>query len=208
MAAITAGIIATAATLHSASKDRGAARDAQSTNEAARQSSQDFIERQSGQAREDVLRLSPLVEQNRLAGFGSALDVIQQFAPQRAEAFQQGNINAQNILQSGLTRQQQAILGQPLSALPQAQHIGIPDFSQIALPQFQGSAGAGLATAEEIQAQQQAVPQQDDAFLAQFGGGGGLGIGGLAGGLFGGGGGAISSVLPGLARLNLPQRSN
>lgn len=122
-----------------AASDRRAARETSRTSERNRQASEDFISARTGDATKDVLALSPIAEANRLAGFKGAFDVQQQFLPQQLQAFQQGNITAQDIQQQGLTGQQGAILGTGLPGFqaPVAQQL--PDFSQIALPQFQTS---------------------------------------------------------------------
>jgi len=153
-AAIAIGSIG--AGIFGASKDRSAARDATQANVDQRDRSEAFIREQSKQAREDVLGLQPGVEESRLAGFGGALDVFKQALPQQLQAFQQGNLRAQDIQKTGLAQQQRAILGQPLfdplGFQPQA--IGLPDFSNIQLPQFPGS--------QELLQQQQ--PQQPPQF--------------------------------------------
>ena len=88
-----------------ASKDRSAARDATAANERSIAASQAFIEEKLEESRSDVLRLAPLTEENRLLGFQGAFDVFQQALPQQLQAFQQGNIIAQNIQQQVLTAQ-------------------------------------------------------------------------------------------------------
>lgn len=122
-----------------ASKDRRAAKDATKANERSTAASQAFIEKSTAQARGDVLKLAPLAEANRLAGFGGALDVFKQAIPQQLQSFQQGNITAQDIQQQGQQQQQAAILGTGLPSFqaPVAQQL--PDFSNIQLPQFQTS---------------------------------------------------------------------
>lgn len=143
-----------------ASKDRSAARDATQANVDQRERSEAFIREQSEKARGDVLTLQPGVEASRLAGFGGALDVFKQALPQQLQAFQQGNLRAQDIQKAGLSQQQRAILGQqlfdPLDFRPQG--VGLPDFSNIQLPQFTGSQ-------ELLQAQQ---PQQQQPQFNRF----------------------------------------
>lgn len=92
------------------------------------------------QARSDAIPLFESGLQNRLQGFQGALDIFAQSIPGQIEAFQGGNLNAQNTLLAGLDPQIAAILGGNvnLSGL-QAQQTQAPQFSafQQELPEFQ-----------------------------------------------------------------------
>ena len=76
---------------------------------------------------------------NALSGFQGALDIFGQSVPQQLEAFQGGNVAAQNALLAGLPQQQAAILGQQLN--PNALQPTIlggfdPSMFQTQLPEF------------------------------------------------------------------------
>lgn len=91
------------------------------------------------QARLDLTGILPLAQESAQLGSQAALDVFGQAVPQQLQAFQQGNVAAQQALLGGLPQIQAAILGQPtdLSAL-QAQQLQIdPSFVQQQLPEFQ-----------------------------------------------------------------------
>lgn len=76
--------------------------------------------------------------QNRNLGFQGALDVFGQAAPQQVSTFQQGNINAQDILLAGFPQFQNAILGGQvdLSGLAPRQVTFDPSFLNQTLPDF------------------------------------------------------------------------
>jgi hypothetical protein len=63
------------------------------------------------QARNDALGLFPQGQQARSLGFQGALDVLGQTIPQQLQAFQAGNVGAQQNLAAGLPQFQNAILG-------------------------------------------------------------------------------------------------
>lgn len=91
-------------------------------------------------ARSQMIPLFNAASENRQAGFQGALDMFGQTIPAQMQAFQGGNMNAQNTLLAGLDPQMQAILGGQidLSGL-QAQQVQAPDASmfQQQLPDFQ-----------------------------------------------------------------------
>ena len=93
------------------------------------------------QARGDAIPLFEAGFQNQQQGFQGALDIFGQTIPAQMNAFQGGNMNAQNTLLAGLDPQIAAILGGniDLSGL-QAQQVQQPDASmfQQQLPQFAG----------------------------------------------------------------------
>ncbi len=133
----------------------------------------------TAQARGDAIPLFQNAQQNALQGFQGALDVFGQTIPQQFEAFQGGNVGAQNAILAGLGQQQAAILGQQLdpNAL-QAQTLQLPDFStfQQQLPEF-----TDINQALNIN---QMGPQQFDigGLIDGFGGGRFGGFGGRSGG--------------------------
>lgn len=97
------------------------------------------------QARAAAIPLFDASQRNALAGFQGALDIQGQFAPAQIDAFQQGNMQAQNTMRGGLDPQIAAILGGnvDLSGL-QAQQVQTPDPSmfQQQLPEFMTIADA------------------------------------------------------------------
>ena len=92
------------------------------------------------QASLQAMQLHDAAQQNSLAGFQGGLDVFGQTIPAQLQAFQSGNLNAQNTTRAGLDPQIAAILGGniDLSGL-QAQRAPMPSFSmfQQQLPEFQ-----------------------------------------------------------------------
>lgn len=90
-------------------------------------------------ARSQALPLFNAAQENRQQGFQGALDVFGQSVPAQMNAFQGGNMNAQNTLLAGMDPQIAAILGGSidLSGL-QAQQVQAPDpqMFQQQLPDF------------------------------------------------------------------------
>lgn len=92
----------------------------------------------TNQARQDINRLYPAAQENLLAGFQGALDVFGQSLPAQTQAFQQGNVNAQQSLLAGLPMMQNAILGGQIDysqLQPRQVNVNTDFFSQ-QLPQF------------------------------------------------------------------------
>ena len=71
-------------------------------------------ERAAAQARGDLFNLFPQARQDVMQGFQGALDVFGQTIPQQTQAFQQGNVGAQQALLAGLPQIQNALLGMPV----------------------------------------------------------------------------------------------
>ena len=92
----------------------GTDKSAQKAQEKANANTQDYIERQAGQAREDVMGMFPESQAMRQAGFQQALDVLGGSIPEQARLFNQGSVGAQQALISGMNPFQQAILGQQI----------------------------------------------------------------------------------------------
>lgn len=76
-------------------------------------------ERAAKQARQDLFNIFPQSRQDIQQGFQGALDVFGQSLPAQTQAFQQGNVGAQQTLLAGLPQIQNALLG------------GAIDFSQL-----------------------------------------------------------------------------
>lgn len=74
---------------------------------------QDFIERQTGQAREDVTGLFPGAADFRSQGFQGAIDLLGRGVPAELQAFQAGNVGAQRVTADTLDKFRSAILGLP-----------------------------------------------------------------------------------------------
>ena len=122
----------------------GTDRSAQKAQTKANAAAQEFIAGQAAGAREDILRLAPAAEEARNLGFQGALDVFGQTIPQQLQAFQAGNVGAQQQLAAGTPQSINALLGQPvdLSVLqPQTLDFST-QFAQQQLPEFTSSTQA------------------------------------------------------------------
>lgn len=92
---------------------------------------QDLLAASRDRARQDVLRLFPQAQEAQTRGFTQAQDFLSgQVIPRQAEAFQTGNVQAQETLLQGLPQVQAALLGGnvDLSGL-QPQQTAIPQFN-------------------------------------------------------------------------------
>lgn len=101
--------------------------------------------RASEQARGDLFNLFPAAQQNANLGFQRALDVFGQSLPAQTQAFQQGNVGAQQQLINALPQYQNALFGAPVDYSQfQPTQIQSPDLSffQQQLPQFTDSEAA------------------------------------------------------------------
>ena len=108
------------------------------------------------QARADVLGLFPEASQARNLGFQAALDVLGQSIPAQLQAFQQGNVGAQQNILAGLPQFRSAILGgqfDPTAFQPTT--LGFDaGFAQQTLPTFTERAAPRTAVQQQQQAQQ------------------------------------------------------
>lgn len=89
----------------------GAQADAAESQADAAREGQRLIQQNLIQARGEAIPLFQGAEQNLLGGIQGALDVFGQSLPAQTQAFQQGNINAQQQLLAGLPQIQAALLG-------------------------------------------------------------------------------------------------
>lgn len=103
----------------------GAEKDAAKAQTQALEQGQQITKESAAQARADLFKLFPAAQQNVQQGFQGALDVFGQSLPAQLQAFQGGNVAAQEQLISGLPQFQNAILG------------GNVDFSQFQPTQLQ-----------------------------------------------------------------------
>jgi hypothetical protein len=142
-AAITAGTIAG---LGSAAIDRRENRKAVKQAEQQRQASLEFIEKQMKQSRGDLFKLFPASQESMRQGIGASMDVYRQSVPYQAQAFQEGNIAAQNQIIGGLPQMNNAILGGPV------------DYSQFQPTRLQGIGGMTMPQAPQF-APIQDIPQ-------------------------------------------------
>jgi hypothetical protein len=117
----------------------GAERDAARAQQEALERGQLFTREGIAQAREDVNKLFPAAQQNAQAGFQGALDIFGQSAPAQIDAFQGGNVAAQQQLLAGMPQFQNAILGNQVD-FSQLQPFQAPTqdlgFLQQQLPDF------------------------------------------------------------------------
>lgn len=140
-----------------------------------------FIEKQSGQAREDVLGLFPSALDVQAQGTQGALDVISGGIPAQLDARNQGNFLAQQQVANIPQQFQNAILGDPIQQFQpqQAPSVDLSFLQGLQAPQVQ------QPSVQQFQQQPQAQPPQNplQQLFAQQGIGGALG-GRFAGGLF------------------------
>lgn len=88
-----------------ASRTAGETRDAQIA----------YAERAEGRARRDANRLIPEATDARNQGLQNQIDFLSQAAPLSLNAFQQGNVGAQEILAGSAPQIQNAIMGLPIN---------------------------------------------------------------------------------------------
>jgi len=70
-----------------------------------------YMAEQEGKARQDINKFIPAATQSRLAGTQQAMDLLSRSAPMTMDAFQQGNMGAQNILAGSMPQIQNALMG-------------------------------------------------------------------------------------------------
>ncbi len=123
----------------------GAEKKAGQAEAAAAEQGQEFVRAGVEQARGDVTRLFPEARQDIQQSFQGALDVFGQALPAQTQAFQQGNIGAQQQILAGLPQFQNAILGGQVDfsqLQPFEQQLPDLGFFQQQLPQFQQPSSA------------------------------------------------------------------
>ncbi len=127
----------------------GASKKAAEAQQKGLEKGQEFVRTGTKEARADLFRLFPQAQQAGQQGFQGAIDVFGQTLPQQAQAFQGGNIAAQQALLAGQPQFQSAILGGPvdLSGLQpfRSQPVDF-SFAQQQLPQLQSLAPQAPAT--------------------------------------------------------------
>lgn len=135
------GVAGVTAGLYGATKDRKSVDYANATAEAQRKASEEYIRKQTAQARSDIFKLFPAAQDSRQKGIQANMDFAGQALPLQMNTFQQGNNLAQQTMAQGLPQYQNAILGNPVQA-PQPQSIDIQGIQALLnsaqLPQFQG----------------------------------------------------------------------
>lgn len=109
-----------------ANKDRKSQQKALELAQRQRAESMKFIQDQMAQSRSDLFRLFPQAQESRNAAMLAGLNLYGQAFPEQLNAFQGGNVMAQQSLLAGLPQMNNAILGSPvdLSAL-QAQRVPV-----------------------------------------------------------------------------------
>lgn len=131
-----------------------AARRAEEAQLQALREAQAFTTDATNQARRDIFDILPTSQQSARQGFQGALDVFGQSIPAQAQAFQQGNVGAQQQILSGLPLAQNAILGGQIdyNALQPVQITPNLGFAQQTLPE-----AAVLPQITQQQARQQQI---------------------------------------------------
>ena len=112
---ITAAVIGAGATAGAAYGDYQSNKKAMKSAERQREASQAFIEKQIKQARSDIFKLFPAAQESRNQGLQAGLNLYSQAMPQMMNTYQQGNVEAQKALITGLPQMQNAIMGKPLN---------------------------------------------------------------------------------------------
>ena len=135
MAAVTATVVAGGLGLAASRQDRKSVEKANESAERQRAESITFIDKSIKQARGDLFKLFPSAQKSMTTGFQGRLDVLNQAFPQQLQAFQGGNVAAQNQLIAGLQPQRAAVLGQDINFNPQATQLQTPAL-QGTLPEF------------------------------------------------------------------------
>ena len=102
--------IAGAAVVGAIASNKASNKAASASNKATNQAISE-TRRSTNEARSDINRLFPLAQQAGQQGFQSAMDVFGQSAPQQAQAFQGGNVAAQQHILAGLPQIQNALMG-------------------------------------------------------------------------------------------------
>lgn len=138
--------IAGAAIVGSIASSRAGSKAAAATTEGAATAAAE-TRRATEQARTDLFKLFPAAQGNAEAGFQSALNIFSQSIPAQTQAFQQGNVAAQQQILAGLPQFQNAILG------------GQVDFGQLQPFQLQLSDFSQQQPAQQL-AQPGQLPQQ------------------------------------------------
>ena len=124
-------------------------RDAAKQQAQSIEQGQDITRAAAEKARADVMSLFPQARQNALGGFQGALDIFSQTIPQQTQAFQGGNVAAQNTLLAGLPQFQNAIFGNQVDMsgfTPYESPVNM-SFSQAELPQIIAAREAEQAAA-------------------------------------------------------------
>lgn len=142
VAAAIASVVVSAA---AAKKQSDTAKKGMQAQQGENQANRDYIERQTAEARADIDRLYPQVQQYRQGGYQGALQALTGAIPEQYRLFNQGQTMAHSQLLAGMPQFQNAILGdavdQSAFLTPQQVYQQLqPDFSwlqRIQLPQVQ-----------------------------------------------------------------------
>jgi hypothetical protein len=89
----------------------GAEKDAARAQQAGIESGIQATKEATAEAKADINRLFPQAQASATQGFQGAADLFSQAIPAQMDAFQQGNIGAQQAILAGLPQMQNAILG-------------------------------------------------------------------------------------------------
>lgn len=130
----TALIAGAVGSLGAAAMDNRSQRKAMSKMEQQRAQSKEFVEKSVKNARSDIFKLFPAAQQSRQQGLDAGLSLYQQAYPQMMNAFQGGNVAAQNAVIQGLGQSNNALLGNAVNtsflqpqALPMPQGLQLPN---------------------------------------------------------------------------------
>lgn len=106
------------------------------------QKARELIERNTKQARADILKLFPAGDEARNIGLQRAAGVVAGTAPRQSQAIRQSNVFAQQQLLRGLPQIQNAILGRDVNLGGLKAQVIKPDFTFLRqkFPQFPSGA--------------------------------------------------------------------
>lgn len=144
MGAVTAAVIGGAAAVSAARTDSKSAKSSVRSQEGQVAASRDFIEKSMKQARQDLFKLFPSAQRSRQAGIQASMNLFNESIPMQMEAFQGGNVAAQDQLTQGLGQFQNAIMGNPVDTNFQSYN-----------PEIQGIQAGPAPTPEPIAGMQQ-----------------------------------------------------
>lgn len=171
-----AGILGAVGAVGSLFGSSSEARAAERASDAQVQAQREAIEAQrqaTQEARELAIPLFGAQQQNRLAGFQGALDLFGQTIPGQMQAFQQGNIGAQQTLSGSLDPQIQAILGGNIDVSGiRPRNVAMPsaDMFNVQLPEFTTIEQALAGVNPALLGGQQQPPQQGANIVGNPGG--------------------------------------
>lgn len=137
---------------NAASKDNKTRKDSLALAQQQRADNQKFIQEQVQKTQGQLFQLFPQIQQNQNAGMLAGLNTYKQGMTQQLNAFNGGNMNAQQTLLAGMPQANNALLGKPV------------DYSQFQARQV-------MPTADALSGNYAAPPQFSPIDVQALGGG-------------------------------------